>query len=414
MIKRTSSFIAAFSIFIAVVMVCSMLAAIMAGAQMAQQYSSQPAPYANPNIGTPTGSSDNSLTIQGLEGIEGFTTGENQLSLAVMPVSQQGSQMGFQVIGFAVSSPDTGVASVYSLTTPLAGVIDSSQNTLQIDLTNLANAINNAGFIQSSQIYDTLRTDPKVIIIDVNMNYQGVQGSQTTFSVNSVDIVPPDGNMQAFSLQQSTQLVIDSQSMRIYMVAFPQMVDAFDNYYGASFNQVQPVVYAQPVSVLAPVFVPYLTPYPIFFGFVGFSPYTFGSSFVSFYNFNTYKGHFPIHDHTIGRSQFNQFRQGVNMRGGQIGRGGENQRGSNPTRPGNVGGILPSGGNKLPVGGNKLPAGGNKLPAGGNRFSSGGIGGGSQMGHTPSGPGNKVVTQPSGGNKFSSGGGSGSKVGNRR
>ena len=59
------------------------------------------------------------------------------------------------------------------------------------------------------------------------MTYQSAQGTQAIFNVNSVSIIPPDGKMQAFQMQQPTQLIIDSQSMRIYMVAFPQMVSAF-------------------------------------------------------------------------------------------------------------------------------------------------------------------------------------------
>jgi hypothetical protein len=303
---------------------------------------SQQTPYTGGNV-APAAGGAGFLSISGLEGLQGFMAGTNRMSLAVMPVSQQGNQLGFQVIGFAISSPDTGTATVYALKTPLAGVIDPSQNTLQVDLTNLDSAIQQAGYINSNQVYDTIRTDPKVVVIDIDMAYQGIQGSQTIFNVNAVSIIPPDGKMQAFSMQQPTQLIIDTQTMRLYMVAFPQMVSTLSSYYGASFTQVLPIVYAQPIPILAPVFVPFLTPFPIFFSsFIGFNPFFFGSGFVSFFNFDRFHGRFPIHDREFGRSEFNEFRRGV----AGVGAGGKIGAPNVPSlqKPGNIGAGIGAGG----------------------------------------------------------------------
>lgn len=200
-------------------------------------------------------------------------------------MSQQNNQMMFQVVGFAVSVPESGEAVVYSMEKPLPGIIDPSQNTLQIDISDLASNINEAGYIDSSQIYDTIRADPQVVVIDVDLYYQGKQGSQTTFNVDSVDVIPPDGNMQAFSLQQPTQLIIDTQNDRVAMVAFPEMVNTFGGYYGANYAQIEPVIYAQPIPIIAPVFVPYIRPIPFFTtGFVRFNSFTFGTGFRTFYD----------------------------------------------------------------------------------------------------------------------------------
>ncbi len=302
----------------------------------------QQTPYTGGNA-APAASDTGLLSIPGLEGLKGFTAGTNRMSLAVIPVSQQGNQLGFQVIGFAISSPDSGTAAVYALKTPLAGVIDPSQNTLQVDLTNLDSAIQQAGYINSNQVYDTIRTDPKVVVIDVDMAYQGAQGSQATFNVNAVSIIPPDGKMQAFTMQQPTQLIIDAQSMRLYMVAFPQMVSTLSSYYGASYPQVLPIVYAQPIPILAPVFVPFLTPFPIFFSsFIGFNPFFFGSGFVSFFDFDRFNGRFPIHDRDFGRNEFNEFRRGVTG----IGAGGKIGAPNVPSleRAGNIGAGIGAGG----------------------------------------------------------------------
>ncbi len=265
------------------------------------------------------------LTIPGLEGLTGFVPGQNKLSLAVVPVTQQNNMLGFQVIGFAISGAYSNQAIVYSLSTPLPGVIDPTQNTLQVDLSGLANNINQAGYISIDQMYNTIRSGPQVIVIDVDMTYQGAQGTQTIFGVNSVAIIPPDGRMQAFAMQQPTQLIIDSQTMRIYMVAFPQMINTFVNYYGATFPQVLPIVFAQPIPILPPVFVPFLQPFPIFFSsFASFNPFFFSSGFVPFFNKASFGGGFPIHDRSFGVRAFNQFAGagGISTPGGRIGPAG--------------------------------------------------------------------------------------------
>lgn len=258
--------------------------------------------YQQPSAGT----TSSSPVIQGLEGLHGFGSGHSQLSLAVIPVSQQNNQMMFQVIGFAVSIPETGEAVVYSLRTPLPGIIDPAQNTMQIDISNLANSVNNAGYIDSSQIYETIRTDPQVVIIDFDLTSPARQDSQTTFAVNSMDLVPPDGKMQAYSMQKPTQLVIDTQNSRVSMVAFPEMVSTFDSYYNLAYAQVEPVVYAQPVPIVAPVFMPYIRPLPFYTtGFLPYNPFYFGAGYRPYFERNRYtdidiytnRDNYPIRDH---------------------------------------------------------------------------------------------------------------------
>lgn len=254
---------------------------IACGQQFAQQqaagYPGAQTQYTNTAAGSPV--------LQGLEGLHGFGSGHSQLSMAVIPLSQQNNQMLFQLIGFAVSIPETGEAVVYSLETPLPGIIDPSQSTMQIDISNLADVIGTAGYIDSSEVYDTIRTDPRVVIIEADLYYQGTEGSQTIFNVNNVGIVFPDGQMQAFALQQPTQLIIDSQSNRIAMVAFPQMISSFGSTYGMAYSQVEPVIYSQPVIVAAPILRPYIVPLPLFYtGFVPYNRFFFGSGFRPFWH----------------------------------------------------------------------------------------------------------------------------------
>ena len=257
---------------IVLLMVCSTLLAGVAGGQRVQQQV--------PSAGDTT----ESPVIQGLEGLQGFKLGHNQLSLAIIPLSQQNNQMTFQLIGFAISSPEIDQAVVYSLETPLPGIIDTSQYTMQIDISNIDTAIETAGYIDSSEIYDTMRADPKVVVIDLDLNYQGKQDSQTVFNVNGIDIIPADGRMETYSMQQPTQLIIDKQNDRVAMVAFPEMINALGGYYGATYTDVEPVVYTQPVPIWAPIYVPYLRPIPIYIsGFASYNSFFFGTGFRSFY-----------------------------------------------------------------------------------------------------------------------------------
>jgi hypothetical protein len=324
--KSTSRItIVALSIAISIAMVCSALPALEAGAQVVPQYGDYGGGYGGayryggnvPATYPAEGDSGDFESLQGMEGFQGFHPGRNVLSIAIIPVSQKDSQMGFQVIGFAISSPEGGQATVYSLSKALAGVIDPAQNTLQIDLSGIETAIDKAGYVDSSIVYDTIRTEPKVVVIEVDMDYQGKQDSQTTFSVNGVDIVPPDGRMQAFEMEEPTQLIIDSQTMRLYMVAFPQMINTFGSTYGATYTQVQPVAYAEPVPVFAPVAVPYLRPYPIFFSsFVPYRPFVYGAGFTTFYDRANIR--YPIRSRDFGRHEYNQFRR-TNINIGQVG-----------------------------------------------------------------------------------------------
>jgi hypothetical protein len=321
--KKIFSLIAALSVIISLLIVSSTM---ISGVARGQLYDTG---YSGGYTGGDYGfqePDDSSLAIPGMEGLQGFEPGENIMSLAVIPVSQQNNQLYFEVIGFAVTSPLSGQSVVYSMGTPLAGVIDPAASTMQVDLSNIATAISQAGYIDSSQVFNIMRTDPRVLIIDVDMSYQGYQETQIIFLVNNVSIIPPDGQMQSFALQQPTQLIIDGQTMRIYMVAFPQMITAINNYYGASYPQVLPITYAQPVPIQSPVFVPYIEPVPIFLpGFVTYNPFFFGDGFRPFFH-HGFHGGFPIHDRFFWRQGLRDFDR---FRGGRFGFGDRNVFGRN-------------------------------------------------------------------------------------
>ncbi|HMK47414.1 MAG TPA: hypothetical protein VK436_12380 [Methanocella sp.] len=299
-------------IVVMTILICSTQAAWIA---RAQEYGSSPQGYDQVGYSSQASSDSNSpegIMIQGFEGLAGFMPGQNRLSLAVMPVSTENGQMMFQLIGFAISSPNMDQSAVYSLSTALPGVIDTSQSTMQVDLSDLDSAINQAGYINSDQVYDSIRTDSRITVIDIDMIYNGAQNDRTTFIVNAVDIVPPDGIMEAYSMQKPTQLIIDAQTSRIYMVAFPQMIDTFSTMYGSTYPEVSPVVYSEPVPVMAPVFIPYIEPVPIYTSnFIPYSPFYFGSGFYPFWDRSLYHGYgyggFPIHQPFLHQGWYHNF-----------------------------------------------------------------------------------------------------------
>ncbi|HEY3274387.1 MAG TPA: hypothetical protein VGJ92_11520 [Methanocella sp.] len=302
--KGTTSMIAALSVIVSLLIISS---TIFSGMARGQPYDAgYSGSYDDGNYGIQTPYAGG-LAIPGMEGLQGFEPGENIMSLTVIPVSQQNNQLYFELIGFAITSPVSGQSVVYSFETPLAGVIDPAASTMQIDLSNIATTISQAGYIDSSHIYDIMRTDSRAVIINVDMSYQDFEASQTIFTVNRVDIVPPDGQVQSFALQEPTQLIIDSQSMRIYMVAFPQMITAVNSYYDVSYPEVLPIVYTQPVPILSPVFVPFIQPVPIFLSsFIPFNPFFFGDGFRPFFH-HRFHGGFPIHDRFFWRRGLNDF-----------------------------------------------------------------------------------------------------------
>ena len=135
---------------------------------IAQQYSG--APY-----GGYTAGDVQQVTIPGLEGLTGFVSGENGLSLATYLASQDGDRLYFQVVGMAISSPYSPQSTVYTMSQPLTGVLDRSANTIQIDMSGLAASISNAGTVDKADLYDALRSNENVFVINLDAVYHGLE-----------------------------------------------------------------------------------------------------------------------------------------------------------------------------------------------------------------------------------------------
>ncbi|HEY3273599.1 MAG TPA: hypothetical protein VGJ92_07560 [Methanocella sp.] len=164
------------------------------------------------------GKSPDVMVISGLPDFQALAYGKNQLSIAVVPVSQQDNRMTFKVKGLAVSYPGTAPAIVYTLSEPMPGSLDLSQKTLDVDLTNFNTAASEPEHIEKSRVSHVLQTNANTTIIEVTMDYKSLQGSEAIFRVSSISLIPPDGQMQTYRLELPKQLIIDGDAKRLYMV----------------------------------------------------------------------------------------------------------------------------------------------------------------------------------------------------
>lgn len=157
------------------------------------------------------------MVVSGLPEFQALAYGENRLSLAVVPVVQQGDQMTFRVTALAASSPGPDPAVVYTLSEPMSGVFNPVQKTLQVDLKNFNTAASEGEQVDVSRVNDVLRTNANTTIIEVAMDYKSLQGSEAKFRVSSISLIPPDGQMQTYRLELPKQLIIDGDTKRLYV-----------------------------------------------------------------------------------------------------------------------------------------------------------------------------------------------------
>lgn len=164
-----------------------------------------------------SGKSPDVMVISGLPDFQALAYGRNILSIAAVPVSQQDNKMTIKVTGLAVSYPGTAPAVVYTLSEPMSGALDLSQNALRVDLTNFNTAASGAEHIDKSRVNHALQTKANTMIIEVTMDYKSLQGSEAIFRAGSISLIRPDGQMQNYALELPKQLIIDGDSMRLYM-----------------------------------------------------------------------------------------------------------------------------------------------------------------------------------------------------
>ncbi|MDI6897253.1 hypothetical protein [Methanocella conradii] len=204
--------------------------------------------------------------------------GTNTIALSVSIASQQGSQIYFQVNGFAIVDQQSQAATVYTLSQAMPGIMDTGNNNVQVDVSKLQSSIQSTQQASMSDLYTILRPSVNSLMVLAQLAQQGAQGAQATFQVQSLQVIMPDGQANVFNLSQPMSVVVDSSAMRVYTVGFPQvynLVNTFimniqNNYYtsinynvvaGPTIVVTPPVVY----PIIAPIAFPAVWPvfYPV-------------------------------------------------------------------------------------------------------------------------------------------------------
>jgi hypothetical protein len=205
-----------------------------------------------------------SLTLPGL-GLQGFSGDSNQISLSMSIASQEGSKIYFLVNKIAIAGAGAQAATVYELNGALPGVVDTSDNSFQIDMGQLSSYTQGPRQVSINDLYSVMRPDPRVLMVRFITGGAAAQGSQVVFQVNSIDMIPPDGAGQTFTMSQPMSLVYDQPTLRLYTVGFSQMYSYFktfvtniqNNYYTTVVTNINII---NVITVTPPVFYPVISP----------------------------------------------------------------------------------------------------------------------------------------------------------
>jgi hypothetical protein len=237
-----------------IIMICTTFALAVNG-QQGQQY--QGAPQTSAGSGG----------VYALPGLPGITIGQgtNTIALSVSIASQQDTQTYFQVNSFAILDPQSQAGTLYTLSEAVPGIMDSSDNQIQLDITQLQSSIQSTSQVSMSDLYTTLRPSVNTLMVIAQASQQSTQGSQAIFQVQSLTIITPDGQATPFNLNSPMSIVVDSSAMRVFTVAFQQLYDFVNSFITSEENNgyttvINNIVY-QPVIVVSPTVVyPIVTP----------------------------------------------------------------------------------------------------------------------------------------------------------
>lgn len=213
--------------------------------------------------------------VPGAPGIS-LGPGTNTVAMSVSIASQQDSQIYFQVNSFAVRDQQTQTFTVYDLSSAMPGIMDTSNNRVQIDIGKLQSSIQSTSQAAMDDLYSILRPSVNSLMVVADISQQGQQGSRATFQVERLTVIMPDGQTNEFDLSQPMSIVVDGAALRIFAVGFEQMyslmntyiVNIQNNYYTEiNYNIVTgPVIVVTPPAVY-PVLTPIRFPaaWPVFY-----------------------------------------------------------------------------------------------------------------------------------------------------
>jgi hypothetical protein len=162
-----------------------------------------------------TGKSPDVMVIAGLPGFQALAYGKNKLSITVVPASTEDNPLAIKVTGLAASSPGIATAVVYTLSEPMPGVLDLSQKTLRIDLSNFNTAASEPERIDTARVNQVLMTNANTAIMEVIMDYKSLQGSEAIFRVSELRLIQTNGQVRTYTLELPKQMIIDGDLKRL-------------------------------------------------------------------------------------------------------------------------------------------------------------------------------------------------------
>ncbi|HEY3421681.1 MAG TPA: hypothetical protein VGK13_00885, partial [Methanocellaceae archaeon] len=166
------------------------------------------------------------IDVQGLD-MTGLISGDNNVSYAIKVMSQNDNTINFQVQAFCVYNSQSQYAILHTLKAPLSGVIDRQKNTLQIDFSQLPQAIDSIKVIDAGDVDKVLLQSKDLMVLNTVMSVDSSDGSAVKFSISDMSLLQPDGVLNDLAIPGPVQGVYDTGDSRFSTFAYPELANLF-------------------------------------------------------------------------------------------------------------------------------------------------------------------------------------------
>ena len=139
------------------------------------------------------------IAVPGIN-IPGIVQGSNNLALSVSIASQDQNKIYFLVNALAIIDQTSQTATVYQFSTALPGVMDTQTNDIQIDFTNLNSVMGSPQQASMDDLNRIMRPSVNSIMVNVVATYTQSSSGQSTFQIQDMSMILPDGNAEHVQL----------------------------------------------------------------------------------------------------------------------------------------------------------------------------------------------------------------------
>ena len=170
------------------------------------------------------------ITVAGMGQVEGLVQGDNNISYSINVISQQGSDINFQVNSFCVYNPVSAYAILNVPDKPLMGVLDQDKKSLQIDFSPLSAGVQTE-IIDKADVDKVLMQDSKSLILNTAMTVDSTDSSGTDFSITDMSLLQPDGVLDQFSLPGPIPAELSPDTDRFSTLGFNELAGVLQQNY---------------------------------------------------------------------------------------------------------------------------------------------------------------------------------------